>query len=309
MQKKVMNYIFTIIAIIIVIVVIILIGTYQINKNKPEDINAKLTTEMSYLDHEILSVINSLNNLDTEFLIMNNKINSTNNQSETSGGSSSSSGSSSGGKSSSNGGSSGQNSSSGTQQSSQNQTNSTIVSTMEPKSILSRNRNDIDWKFIQSELEEINNSWVTITIDLNSVNTPNNDILAFNTNMDNALKYVKDKDKQNSLISIANLYSIIPKYEESYENSNKTIKIAYIKSDIVSSYALLDTGKWDNIYSFLSDADTKLAGLVNSTDNKNENLQKSYVLLKDYIKSTNDKDVDLCYMKYYYVMKELDDIK
>lgn len=306
MFKKITRYLITIAFIIIIISAVVIVYSYT-NKDKPEDINEKLSTEMEYLDKQLLSLLNSLNNLDTEFLIINDNVDTSGKNTSEQGSSSSASGgkSSSGGSSSS--GSSNSSSSGGGQQSN-TQNNSTVVSSIEPKSILSRNRSDIDWQYIQTNLETINNSWATITIDLNSANVPNADILAFNSNMDYALKYVKANDKQNSLISIANLYSSIPKFESNYESNSKKVEIAYIKSDIVSSYAILETNQWDNVSSLLGDTDNRMSNLINSKDNSGENLQKPYVLLKDYIKSANEKDIELCYMKYFYLMKELNNV-
>ena len=193
-----------------------------------------------------------------------------------------------------------------------NQENTIVISTEEIESVLLRDRNDINWTYIQSELEKVINSWSVATIDLKSINVNNDNILNFNTNADTALKYIQAKDKTNSLISLANLYSLIPKYRSEYSSDNTKIELSYIKSDILSSYALLESGQWDNIYNLLSDADNRISSLINSSDsniNNNQNIQKSYILLKEFIKSTNEKDLELCYMKFYYLIDELENIK
>lgn len=292
MNKNVIKYILIIAVIVIALSSIIFV--YSIASKSDNDINTydKIKQELSYLDSSIVVIMNSLNNINTEYLITTNKINTE---------SSSSSSSQSSGKSQST-----NSSSSNTNQNSQSSNKNTIdVSSVDTNSILSIDRNNIDWNYIQSEMENISSTWSIITIDLKSINVSNDDILAFNNNMDIALNYVKSKDKQNSLISIANVYNLIPKYKESLKEENKDVEISYAKADIISSYALLDISKWDNISSLLNDADNRISGLMNSENSsESENVQKKYVLLKDYIKSTNDKNVDLCYMKYYYLMKE-----
>lgn len=300
MVKNVIKYILAIITTIVIISIIVIIYYFS-NKSREEiSTKEKIDQEISYLDRRLISVINSLNNLDTEFLITSNEItaykqNSTQSNDEES---TKKTENENTGSNSSSGASSKKNDESSTKNG-----ETITVTTINPKSILTRNKEEIDWQYINNTLEEINNSWTIITIDLKSIDIPNNDLLEFGNNIDVALKYTKINDKTNSLISIANLYSLIPKYESSYSNESNNIELKYIKSDIVSSYALLNTGRWSEMLPLLNDADTRMSRLINSADN-NQSIQKKYIQLKEYIKSVNDMDVDLCYMKYYYLIKD-----
>lgn len=273
MYKKIIKYVISIAIIVIIISIISIVYSYS-NKTNEGDVYEKIEQEIAYVDRKILELMKGLNNLDAEYLITNSVKNSTG-------------------------------------ESSNSSENNTTISTKETESVLLRDRNDIDWTYIQSELEKIINSWSVITIDLKSININNDNILDFNRNADTALKYIQAKDKANSLINLANLYSLIPEYKSEYSNNSKKIEIAYIKSDILSSYALLESGQWDRIYAFLSDADKRTSALINSNNTEmsnNQNIQKSYILLKEFIKSANDKDINLCYMKFYYLIEELENI-
>lgn len=303
MYKKVVFYLITIAIIIIIISGVVIVYSYVYNSDS-ENVNEKISTEIKYLDKQLISLMNSLNNLNVESLVINNDINIASKNSVGQDNKQSSSGNTQSGASGKSG-----NSSQTQNSNEQSQNNNLIVSSIEPKSIMDRDRNNVNWQYIQTNLEQINNSWATITIDLNSINVANNDILDFNDNMDNALKYAKAKDKQNTLISVANLYSLLPKYQNVYEKDNKKIEITYIKSDVLSSYALIDSLKWNDIYSILGDADTRMSTLINETQNNNHDFEKPYVLLKEYIKANNDKNIDLCYTKYYYLIKDLENIK
>lgn len=308
MSKKIMKYIIIFAIVILVFCTGTIIYSFASSnkKNDSGNIYEKIDSEIEYLQTHLLSVINGLNNLNTEYLITNNEVQNNNNQNNTtSGGTGTSSGSAASGNSAGGSGAGASSNSSQSNNDNQGDTSANIlVSTITTESIMSIDRNNIDWTYIQKEVEKISNSWSIATIDLNSIGVPNNDILAFNDNMDNAFKYIKNKDKQNSLISTANLYSLLSKYKDSYSDNNKEKELLHIKSDIISSYALLDTGKWDNIYSTLGDADKRLLGLINSPDSDAE-LQKAYIILKELIKAANNKDVDVCYMKYFYLIKEL----
>ena len=174
--------------------------------------------------------------------------------------------------------------------------------------IVIKNRDLIDWEKVQEKIERISNDIPVITIDLTSIGIKNGDILELSSNIDDALLYAKAKDKINTLIILAKLYNLLPNYKEQYSKDSVEIEMLYIKSDILSSYALLDTEKWTDIYNIVSDAETKMSNILNSEDNlkyKNQFMNKSYILLKEYIKAVNDKNIDLCYVKFYYLIQHL----
>lgn len=288
MSKNIMKYIVMIVIAVVIIATGVIAYSFIKSKNstEPQTIYEKVDAEIAYLETHLLSSINSLNNYNTEHLINNDEVKNNQEDQESSGGEKPNTESQNGnnGKSSAD--------------------TNIIISTINTEAVLEIDRNNIDWTYIQKEIERISNAWSIITIDLNNLETPNADILTFNDNIENAIKYLNVKDKQNSLISIANLYSLLAKYKDNYSENKRDKELLYIKSDIVSSYALLDANRWDTILSNLGDADTRLQGLINSPDN-DINLQKSYILLKEFIKSANSKDTEMCYMKYFYLIKEL----
>lgn len=278
MSKKIIKYIISIAIIIIIISIITIVYSYS-NKTPEVDVYQKINEEISYVDRRVLELMKMLNNLDIEYMITNNVINAT-----------------------------GENTSSDSTKSDTDTENSITISTKESQSILLRDRNDINWTYIQTELENLINSWSVITIDLKSINTNNDDILAFNTNAETALKYVQEKNKSNALISLSNLYGLLPKYAEKCNKDFKDLEILYIKYDVLAAYALIETNQWDKISTFLGDADNRNLGLINSDNaevKNNQNIQKSYILLKEFIKSANEKNIDMCYMKFYYLIDEL----
>lgn len=73
---------------------------------------------------------------------------------------------------------------------------------------------------------------------------------------------------------------------------------------------MLDTGDWDSINKFLSQAEVDLKNLM-ETGNVNGNFKKStvdksYVLLRELIKTGNEKNIDLFYVKYMNLIAELE---
>ena len=291
MFDKIMKYLISIVIIIVIISIIGMVYAYT-TRTKEEDVHMKINDEIGYFDRKLIELLKALNNLDTEYMIVKSVNNSSKNESAEGGNTESSN---QGSESTEGGGV---------------QSNNTInVTTKEEESVLLRNRDDINWNYIQTEVEKLINSWAVVTIDLKSINVNNEDILEFNTIADGALIYIKANDKANSLISLANLYSLLPRYKSASSDNTQDVELLYTKSDILSSYALLYTEQWDEIYNLLADSDSRMSKLINSNEvnsNNKKNIQKAYILLKEYIKSTNNKDVDLCYMKFYYLMQEME---
>ena len=165
---------------------------------------------------------------------------------------------------------------------------------------------------MEDQAENLYDSWTSITLDLNTMNVSNDTILSFNTNLDNLLLSIKDKNKINSAICLANLYSLVPTYmSETLEDENK-IQIENVKSKIVSAYSLVETGKWNDIVSLLGEAEKELTIFINSRNDlsstKQAKVNKSYVLLKELIKSSNEQNSDLFYLKYINLIQELENI-
>lgn len=142
------------------------------------------------------------------------------------------------------------------------------------------------------------------------MNVSSENILAYNTNLDNLLTSIKDKNKINSAICLANLYSLIPKYMNEVLEDETKIKIENIKSNVVSAYSLVELEKWEDILNLLGNAEKELTTFINSTNNlsytKQSKINKAYVLLKELIKSSNEKNKDLFYFKYINLIQELE---
>lgn len=310
MSKKIIKYIISIAIIIIIISIITIVYSYS-NKTPEVDVYQKINEEISYVDRRALELMKMLNNLDIEYMITNNVINATGENTSSDSAKSDTDTESSKQASEGESGTDESSQADGGEESNGKQGNSITISTKESQSILLRDRNDINWTYIQTELENLINSWSVITIDLKSINTNNDDILAFNTNAETALKYVQEKNKSNALISLSNLYGLLPKYAEKCNKDFKDLEILYIKYDVLAAYALIETNQWDKVSTFLGDADNRNLGLINSDNaevKNNQNIQKSYILLKEFIKSANEKNVDMCYMKFYYLIDELEKI-
>lgn len=297
-SKNWLIYIIIVTIMVAIIASIIMIVRSSLNGNI-QKLSNKIDDELEYLDKTTLAMINQLNNLKTtdEIQIKRTSVGETSQNI----------------MSNSNQEESASSSSKSTEDSKSNNENQNIEKYyIEYNSVLLRDTNTIDWNDLENQAENLYDSWVTITLDLNTMNVSSDDILSYNTNLDNLMISIKDKNKVNSAICLANLYSLVPKYMSETSEDQSKIQIGYIKSDILSAYSLLDTEKWNDITNLLGSAESKLTEFMNGGYNlssmRQAKVNKAYVLLKELIKSSNEKNKDLFYLKYISLIQELEDI-
>lgn len=297
-SKNWLIYIIIVTIMVAIIASIIMIVRSSLNGNI-QKLSNKIDDELEYLDKTTLAMINQLNNLKTtdEIQIKRTSVGETSQNI----------------MSNSNQEESASSSSKSTEDSKSNNENQNIEKYyIEYNSVLLRDTNTVDWNDLENQAENLYDSWVTITLDLNTMNVSRDDILSYNTNLDNLMISIKDKNKVNSAICLANLYRLVPKYMSETSEDQPKIQIGYIKSDILSAYSLLDTEKWNDITNLLGSAESKLTEFMNGGYNlssmRQAKVNKAYVLLKELIKSSNEKNKDLFYLKYISLIQELEDI-
>ena len=294
----------TILTIYIIILLITLCGCN--NNQNNNQIDQKIQSEIEYLDKKLIGVMNKLNNISLE----NYEVKSKEIVSESQGGASAqgglSGGESSGGESS--GGQSGQNQSGGGSNRENQQDSGNIkVLQMQPSNILVINKDEIDWVTIKSEVETLYSSWNSILLDLYSANVANEDILNFSAALDNAVVLVKSEDEQGSLVALANLYSFLPRYMEKISVEESKKNIIQTKSNILNAYAQVEQENWSEIHNQISQADATYSKVMNDVNyiESKEELNRSYILIKELQNSINVQDKDIFYIKYKNLMNSI----
>lgn len=303
------------IAIVVIIIAIVGIRKIMNNNTKESSINKKINNELDYLGTTTLSMINSLNNLNLEDVVKvrqtstnsgDNSQNNANSSSGDEGKNNSKTSDSQQQEDSSSNSKTDETSSTGTD------TKNTKSFSLDDNSILLRDNTNVDWSALESEAENLFTAWSTIILDLNSLSISNEDILAYNSNLDSLLKALKDNDKANSAISLANLYSLNSKYINESSKNDESKKLAYIKSNVISAYSLVTAEKWEQVNQLLDQAEKGLLDVINTSGNTEERKQtkinKSYVMLKELMKTSNEKNAEIFYLKYINLIKELNNI-
>jgi len=284
---------FLILFVFITSYIIILTGCN--NNISDKDIKSKIEQELDYLDAKIVNIINKLNNISLENYVI------TSEEISLGEGNNSKSSSSQGGESAE-----AQQESNGQSKIASKTEKSNITSTkMEPKTVLDSSENNIDWKTIKSEIETINEAWAVIILDLSNVNINGDDILNFSSILDECILNIKDENKENALINLAKLYSIIPNFEDI---SSSRQKIKRVKSYIINANSFLEQNDWIAVEKNMVEAEKEFKNLTEDIEyikEKAYKVNRTYVLIKELQNSLAYKDKKIYLLKYKNLMESI----
>ena len=309
MKKNIGKYIAIILGIICIILIITLIyiRVSSVNaQSSDRDLKSKINEEISYLDSNIIDIMNQLNNIYlNKYKVYTKEVNDP--SSKTS--SQNSNKESSQGQDSSNQSSQ---SSEGSQSQDSSQSNTTTVSDLVPNTTLESNPTEIDWTALSFAFENLYSTWPTINLDLQKQGIANELITSFSLSMDGAVQSIKNKEKENTLINLYNMYLNLPKYLSSINTDNYTLNLYYTKLNILNAYVLVSTGdRWNDITSYVSEAKSNFSSIVSASDKNEEEksaLQKTYVIIENLERISQINDKDIFYMGYKNVMQELENL-
>ena len=287
-------------AIFIIICILAMTGCSKTDDKK--DLKEKVEEELNYLDTHMISIINDLNNISLQnYKITSEMIEVEEKSKELSTGST-------GGEESSQQ-QEGQKNSSQSQSSKNSQEQNNIdITKMEPNSALTFNSNDVDWERIKYEIENLNESWSVILLDLYSLNVNNDDVIAFSSVLDNAIISIKNENKEDSLTNLAKLYSYIPTYEKAISAENNVQNIKQAKAFLINAYSFVQQGNWNEIQRNMTECEKTFKNVVNDIEfaKKNEyKINKTYVLIKELQNSLDLQDKEVFYMKYKNLLESI----
>lgn len=320
MKKEIGKYVAIFLGIICVILAITLICIRVSSVNAQSgtsNLTEKLSEEISFLDSNITEIMNSMNNITViKYKVYTKEINesessNSSSQKQNSGESEQSQEASDSGGQSSESDSSSQESGS-SQDSSKNQSkeNSTTVSELVPDTTLEKNSYDPDWQEISFLVERIYSTWPTINLDLQKQGIANELINSFALSLDGVVQSIKNKDKNNTLINLFNMYINIPKYSSSINDDSFKINMYNTKLNLLNAYVLVSTDdNWNNASASVTSAKSYFSGILssdNSQEDRKNTLQKTYLIIEDLERITQINDKDIFFMGYKNVMQELE---
>lgn len=293
-KEKIIKYVAVLIVVIIIAISIFIIIKFKNNNKKDDNLNEKTQEELKYVSTKIIELMNGLNNITFSNYILieeENTDNKENNSNENN-------------ENEANKYDTSSNKSNNTQSSSE----SNIKYELKGSNILSNNTGTINWDNEKGAIESINVKWTSLIVDLHQLNVNNDDILNFSNILNQTIVNIKQENKVNTMLDLANLYGYIPNYLKQFSNDEEKISIEYIKSNILNSYALVEQERWDEVKEQVFNSVENITNIMNSVNTEQFSqyqINRIYVMLNELYSSIDLKDKQLYYIKYRNVMEEL----
>lgn len=270
--KKTLSIIF------LVALVIISFSGCSKQKTDEEQLRDKNISEIDYLDNYIMLMLNSINDIDLKQY--DAKIEKTENLNEIL--------------------------QESEETSSEDTGNNVVQYRMVPNTILNANKT-INWENLKLEIENLNNTWPSIIVDLYKANVDNKKLTEFSDLINTCIGNIKNENRTETLNSLAKLYEYIPVFLEKIASDNKQIELAKTKVEVIKAYVNIDFANWEELKTSLDRAISNFEPIVNNTNEaeKEYNIRKAYVLLQEFKNAVDTNDKDLLFMKYKNLMEEL----
>lgn len=272
------NIIKTLSIIFLVALVIISFSGCSKQKTDEEQLRDKNISEIDYLDNYIMLMLNSINDIDLKQY--DAKIKKTENLNEIL--------------------------QESEETSSEDTGNNVVQYSMVPNTILNANKT-INWENLKLEIENLNNTWPSIIVDLYKANVDNKKLTEFSDLINTCIGNIKNENRTETLNSLAKLYEYIPVFLEKIASDNKQIELAKTKVEVIKAYVNIDFANWEELKTSLDRAISNFEPIVNNTSEaeKEYNIRKAYVLLQEFKNAVDTNDKDLLFMKYKNLMEEL----
>ncbi len=272
------NIIKTLSIIFLIALVIISFSGCSKEKTDEEQLRDKNISEIDYLDNYIMLLINSINNIDLKQY--DAKIEKTENLNEIL--------------------------QENEETSSEDTGNNVVQYSMVPNTVLNADKT-INWENLKLEIENLNNTWPSIIVDLYKANVDNNKLTEFSDLINTCIGNIKSENRTETLNSLAKLYEYIPVFLEKIVTDNQQVELAKTKVEVIKAYVNIDLENWDGLKGNLDSAISNFEPIVNNTNEaeKEYNIRKAYVLLQEFKNAVDTKDKDLLFMKYKNLMEEL----
>lgn len=272
------NIIKTLSIIFLVALVIISFSGCSKEKTDEEQLRDKNISEIDYLDNYIMLMLNSINDIDLKQY--DAKIEKTENLNEIL--------------------------QESEETSSEDTGNNVIQYSMVPNNILNADKT-INWENLKLEIENLNNTWPSIIVDLYKANVDNKKLTEFSDLINTCIGNIKNENRTETLNSLAKLYEYIPVFLEKIASDNQQIELAKTKVEVIKAYVNIDFANWEELKTSLDRAISNFEPIVNNTSEaeKEYNIRKAYVLLQEFKNAVDTNDKDLLFMKYKNLMEEL----
>lgn len=170
------------------------------------------------------------------------------------------------------------------------------------------NEDQIDWKRVLDDVEKIDKEIDNIVIDLSSLNIASEEIIDFSNYTNNSLVATSEENYLELVNQLTNLYSLIPKYMEKYNEDTSKVNNKILKSNILNSFNLSKREDWEMAINEVLNAENKYNEMISDSEYINENsytINKKYILLQEYKTAINSNNINLVNIKFIRIASEL----
>lgn len=300
------------IIIINILMILILSGCKNNNENEEKLLIEKINTEISYLDSELISIINSLNNIhyigyqvvtqEVENSSETDKQKDLNSLEKSSGEERSSQESGSNMKESG-----GQEESEKTETESKGSDVENQIFSMESNNLLDDTQ-EINWTNLKSKVEVLYTTVITINLDLKQMGFSDEELNEFSKKLDLLAQSIKNENREETLKNVIELYSYLPKFTDSYSENKNEVNVLNSKYKLLLCYQFADLEDWVKYEQAVSDLKITFSNVINKKDEyegKSINISSAYVIINEMDNVASVKEKDIFFIKYKNLIQEL----
>ena len=297
------------ISIIFILIISLFLLTGCGEKKQNEVLNEKVEIEIGYLDKKIISIANLLNGISLQnYKIETREIVATEGESNNSQSSQSSGGNESSSESSNSSGGNNKSENEDEKNNGDENENKILISEMKTTSIFLNSNDNLDWDKIKFEIELLYGTWDTIILDLYKLNVQKEDVNSFSENLNNVTISIKNENKNDSLISLARLYALLPEYLNYCSYDNEKTNIMKTKLYLLNACCSVKLDDWEKVILEVNNAIDSFIPVVNNSEyvkGKEHLVNRIYIILNELKNSLTINDKDIFYINYKNVMNDL----
>ena len=273
------------------------------NDNSSSNNNDKIIAELKYFGMKIESLLNSLNNISMDnYELVSEKVQVTE-KSQDNKDTISQQGSSNQSENQQ-----GQEGEQGQQGQQGSEGEEITITRMEENSTLNIDTEDINWNLMRSDMEELNNSWSIVMLDLNNSNVSDNDIIDFGSTLNDCIISINSEDKASSLTNLSNLYSFVPRFLSGISAEKHLQDLKTTKNHIFNAYVAATNEDWNSVSTSLIDAENSYANILSNIEyskDKEYKINKTYLLIKELQNTISLQDKSVFLLKYKTLIESL----
>ena len=266
------NIIKTLSIIFLIALVIISFSGCSKEKTDEEQLRNKNISEIDYLENYIMSLINSINNIDLKQY--DAKIEKTENLNEIL--------------------------QENEEISSEDTKNNVVQYSMVPNTVLNADKT-INWENLKLGIENLNNTWPSIIVDLYKANVDNNKLTEFSNLINTCIGNIKNENRTETLNNLAKLYEYIPVFLENIVSNEQQVELAKTKVEVIKAYVNIDFENWDGLKGNLDSATSNFEPILNNTNESEKEYKRQGFIIYE-IQKFNGRAYNI--IKVVYLSKK-----